>query len=122
MDLDSFNDDLKQSNLLTTNTLNLTSLNEQYKNTLKETLKKHPPLRRHVITLRPLAPLCHEGIGDAKRKREKLECRWRASRLCVNKQMYVDQCQMVNKMLKDAKPSYYSSIISENALDPKILF
>ena len=36
--------------------------------------------------------------------------------------MYVDQCQIVNKMRKDAKVSYYSSVISENALDPKILF
>lgn len=60
--------------------------------------------------------------GDAKRKRRKLERRWRASRLCVDRQMYVDQCQIVNEMLKDAKASYYSSIISENALDPKILF
>ena len=36
--------------------------------------------------------------------------------------MYADQCQVVNKMLKDAKASYYSSILSENASDPKILF
>ena len=73
-------------------------------------------------TLRPSAPWYHEGIGDAKRKRRKLERRWRVSRLCVDRKMYVEQCQVVNKMLKDAKASYYSSIISENALDPKILF
>ena len=36
--------------------------------------------------------------------------------------MYVDQCQVVIKMLRDAKASYYSTIISENASDPKILF
>ena len=36
--------------------------------------------------------------------------------------MYVDRCRIVNKMLKDTKASYYSSIVSENALDPKILF
>ena len=73
-------------------------------------------------TLRPSAPWYHEGIGDAKRKRRKLERLWRVSRLCVDRQMHVDQCQIVNKMLKDAKASYYSSLISENALDPKILF
>ena len=44
------------------------------------------------------------------------------SRLCVDRQMYVDQCQVVNKMVRDAKASYYSSIISENASDPKIIF
>jgi hypothetical protein len=36
--------------------------------------------------------------------------------------MHVEQCQIVNKMPRDAKASYYSSIISENASDPKILF
>ena len=45
VNMDSFTDDLKQSNLLTTNTLDLTSLTEQYENTLKETLEMHAPLR-----------------------------------------------------------------------------
>lgn len=57
--MNSFNDDLKQSNLLTTNTLDLMSLTEQYENTLKETLEKHAPLRRCVITLCPSAPWYH---------------------------------------------------------------
>ena len=122
INMDSFNDDLKQSNLLTTNTLDLTDLIEQYENTLTETLEKHAPLRQRVITPRPLAPWYHEGISDAKRKRRKLARRWRASRLCVDRQMYADQCQVVNKMLKDAKASYYSSTILENALDQKTLF
>ena len=81
VNMNSFNDDLKQSNLLTTNPLDLMSLTERYENTLKETLEKHAPLRRRLITLRPSAPWYHEGIGDAKRKRRKLERRWRASRL-----------------------------------------
>ena len=118
--MDSFTDDLKQSNLLTTNTLDLTSLTEQHENTLKETLETLAPLRRRVITLRPSAPWYHEGIGDAKRKDRKLERRWRASRLCVDSQVYVDQCRIVNKMLNDVKALYYSSITSENPLDPKI--
>jgi len=78
--------------------------------------------KRRMITLRPFAPWYHEGISDAKRKRRKLERQWRLSRLCVDRQMYVDQFQVVNKMLRDAKASYYSPIILENASDPKILF
>ena len=62
--MDSFTDDLKQSNLLTTNTLNLTTLPEQYENTLKETLETHAPLRRRLLTLRPSAPWYHGGIGN----------------------------------------------------------
>ena len=66
--MDSFTDDIKQSNLLTTNTLDLTSLTEQYENTLKETLEIHAPLRRRVITVRPSAPWYHEDIGDNQEK------------------------------------------------------
>lgn len=36
--------------------------------------------------------------------------------------MYLDHCPTVNKILKEVKASYHSSIISENALDSKILF
>ena len=74
--MSSFNDDLKQSNLLSTSTLDLTGLIEKYENTLTETLERHAPLKRRVITLRPLAPWYHEGISDAKRKRRKLERHW----------------------------------------------
>ena len=122
VNMSSFNDDLKQSNLLSTSTLDLMGLIEKYENTLTETLERHAPLKQRVITLRPSAPWYHEGISDAKRKRRKLERCWRSSRLCVDRQIYVDQCRVVNKMLKDAKASYYSSIISEYASDPKVLF
>ena len=122
VNMDSFNEDLKQSDLLTTNAFDLMDLTEKYENTLTEILQRHAPLKRRMITLRLSAPWYHEGISNAKRKRRRLEHRWRSSRLCVDRQMFVDQCQVVNKMLRDAKCSYYSSIISENASDPKILF
>ena len=64
VNMDSFNDDLKQSDLLTTNTFDLTGLIEKYENTLTETLQRHAPLKRRMITLRPSAPWYHEGISD----------------------------------------------------------
>ena len=48
--------------------------------------------------------------------------RWRSSRLCIDQQMYAEQCQLVNDMLKRAKSSYYSSIISHNTSNQKLLF
>lgn len=61
-------------------------------------------------------------FSKAKRKRRKLERHWRASRLSVDGQMYVEKCLVVDNMLKKAKASYYSSIISENASNQKVLF
>ena len=58
----SFNDDLKQSDLLTTNAFDLMDFTEKYENTLTEILQRHAPLKRRMITLRLSAPWYHEGI------------------------------------------------------------
>ena len=55
-------------------------------------------------------------------KRRKLERRWRASGLTVHRELYVDQCNLVNKSIFDAKMGYYSALIEENHSDPKSLF
>ena len=65
-------------------------------------------LKRGTITLRPSSPWYIEDIVKTKRKCRKLERRLRASRLCVDRQMYVEQCLVVNNMLKKAKASNYS--------------
>ena len=120
--MDSFNEDLRKSNVLLSSYHELSPLIEQYERTLKETLDKYAPLKRRTVTLRPLATWYHEGIRVAKRKRRKLERRWRTSGLCVDKQLYVEQCQVVNDMVKEAKTLHYSSIISDNASNQKVLF
>ena len=40
----------------------------------------------------------------------------------MHRQLYVDQCRLVNKCIFDAKMSYYSALIEENHSNPKILF
>ena len=37
-------------------------------------------------------------------------------------QLYVKQCEIVNAMIKNAKTTYYSSVISNNAHNPNVLF
>ena len=65
-----------------------------------------------------------DEIREEKKKHRRLERRWRSSRLCIgyDRQMYAEQCKLVNNMLKRAKSSYYSSIISDNTSNQKILF
>ena len=90
----------------------------------KKTLigQQHAPQKRRIITLRPLSPWYNEEIGQEKRNRRKLERRWRASGLCIDRQLYVKQCETVNAMIKNAKTTYYSSVISSNAHNQKVLF
>ena len=115
--------DLKDLKVLDLNDdYDLSVLIDKYENTLKETLQQHAPQKRRIITLRPLSPWYNEEIGQKKRNRRKLERRWRASGLCIDRQLYVKQCETVNAMIKNAKTTYYSSVISNNAHNQKVLF
>ena len=94
----------------------------QYNTVLSELLEKHAPLKKHMVTLRPAALWYTDAIRTEKRKRRKLERRWRASGLTVHREVYVNQCKLVNKCIFDAKMGYYSALIEENDSDPKKLF
>ncbi|CAB4037961.1 Hypothetical predicted protein, partial [Paramuricea clavata] len=120
VNMNSFNEDLKVLDL--DDDYDLPVLIDKYENTLKETLQQHAPQKRRIITLRPLSPWYNEEIGQEKRNRRKLERRWRASGLCIDRQLYVKQCETVNAMIKNAKTTYYSSVISSNAHNQKVLF
>ena len=84
-------------------------------------LDSHAPLKRRAVILRPSKTWYTERIAEAKRKRG-LQHRWRESKLCIHRQLYVEQCQVVNRMLHETKVPYYSSLISENSPDQRELF
>ena len=58
---------------------------DKYENTLKETLQKHAPLKRRLITIRPSSPWYNKEIGKEKRKRRRLESLWRTSGFCIDR-------------------------------------
>ena len=40
----------------------------------------------------------------------------------MHRELYVDQCKLVNKCIFDAKMDYYSTVLNENHSDPRRLF
>ena len=117
--MSSFNQNLEVLNI--DDDYDLSVRINKYENTLKETLQKHAPLKRRLITLCPLSPWYNEETGKDKRKRRKLERRWRTSGLCIDRQLCVKQCEVVNTMIKNVKTTYYTSVISNNAHNQKVL-
>lgn len=101
---------------------NLSVRIDKYENTLIETLQQHATRKRRIITLRPQTPWYNNEIAKDKRNRRKIEHRWRVSRLYIHRQLYVRQCETVNAMIKNAKTTYNSSIIFNNAHNQKVLF
>ena len=50
------------------------------------------------------------------------ERRWRTSRLTVDRQAYVNQCQTVNDFIHQSKMEYFSTLVADHQSDPKKLF
>jgi len=103
-------------------TPNLDSLVNNYDVVLRETLDKLAPAKSRTLVVRPDALWYNDDIADQKRKRRRLERKWRSTKLELDRINYLDQCKVVNDMLYKAKEQYYSSMIQENAHDSKLLF
>ena len=55
-------------------------------------------------------------------KRRKLERKWRKDKLVVHREIHVDQCVRVNKLIHDTKMRFYANIIDENTMNQIVLF
>ena len=89
---------------------------------LCKALDKLAPKRTHTIVIRPNSPWYNEEIATQKRKRRRLERKWRSTGLEIDRVNYMEQCNVVNDMLYKAKEQHYSAVIQENAHDCKLLF
>ena len=117
-----FRNDVMASTLFSSPASNVNDLCKQYDRELSKVVDVHAPLKSRLVTSRPSAPWYSEEIAAEKRKRRKLERRWRKSETEADKLQYFDQCSRVRKLLKSSKMSYYASLINENKWDPKVLF
>ena len=113
---------MKSSLLTNTNPLTISELVDLYNKELSALLEQHAPLKKKILTLRPTAPWYSEEIRKEKSKRRKLECHWRRTRLTIDREIYVQQCNTVNTLISSSKKEFYSSIITENKSDPRVLF
>ena len=102
--------------------MTISELVDLYNKELSALLEQRAPLRKKIVTLRPTAPWYSEEIRKEKSKRRKLECRWRRTRLTIDREIYVQQCNTVNTLILSSKKEFYSSFITENKSDPRVLF
>ena len=122
IDIDSFYEDLRDSDLLQKSYSHLNTLVEQYDHTLLSILEKHAPEIQRQITVRPSAPWYTQEVADEKHIRRRLERKWRKSKTQSDRERYVHQCYVVNNLICNLKTTYYREIISENSGDQKVLF
>ena len=88
------------------NNTSLLSLVHEYDTVLRGILHELAPVKTRSI-VHPNALWYNDEIADAKRKQQRLECKWISSRLDCDRVNYLAQCEVVNKMLHTAKEHYY---------------
>ena len=97
-----FRNDVMASTLFSSPACNVNDLCDQYDSELSKVVDVHAPLKTRFVTSRPSAPWYSEEIAAEKRKRRKLERRWRKSGTEADKLQYSDQCSRVRKLLKSS--------------------
>ena len=120
INFDSFRADIKKSGLLeTTSTFNLV---DSYENTLSTLLDTYAPIKSKIITLPPATPWYTPEFQEQKIIKRRLERRLRTTRLIVDRELYTQQCVVVNRFISNAKTNYYKEMISDCGSDQGELF
>lgn len=122
IDMKSFCSDLENSPLLTHSVSEISALVHQYNNILKSLLDRYAPEKSRTVRSRRTVPWFTDDIMKAKRKRRKMERRWRSSKSEIDHQRFTEQCIAVNALVKEAKETYYASVIDSNKGNQRTLF
>ena len=104
------------------NSNDLDELVESYIQSLTTALNKHAPQKIGLITVRPGAAWYTDEIADAKKRRRRAERRWRCTKDPDDRLTYVKACKSVNSLIYHAKSSHYTTVVSENKGNQKVLF
>ena len=122
IDIETFQNDLRNSNLILNSADSLDNLVELYENTLSSLLDEHAPLVTKQVSVKPKTPWFNEGIRQVKRRRRKAEKKWLKSR---DQKDYDDYKAIRNEalsLMNQARHEHYNECITVNSTDQKKLF
>ncbi len=91
-----------------------------YNSTLSSTLDLHAPSRKITLKGEDRKPWYTDDIHQARQKRRQLERRYKKRGLEVDKQLYLEQCHVVVKMITTQKSSYYKGRFQ--GATPKVMY
>ena len=122
IDIESFKNDVANTNLCLNSPVNLDELARCYNKTLADVLNRHAPLQTKTVTVRPLIPWFSAEIKASKKLRRKLERTWRYTGSEMDLMNYKTQKNHTNYLMSKARKNFYTNLISENSCNSKKLF
>ena len=113
IDIEKFKQDIESSTLYTNPAHDPEGLALQYDTVLSQLLDLHAPQKEKCITIRPNAPWYTDELREEKQKKRRLERKFRKTNLEIDKQLFLQQCQLYKNKLDDAKRDHHRSKFSE---------
>lgn len=89
---------------------------------LRTTLDSVAPLKKKLIKQKKLAPWYNTEVRKLKQNVQKLERKWRSSKLIESRSIWQDSLRLYRKALRTARAAYYSKLIEDNKHNPRFLF
>ena len=77
-----------------------------------EILDDHAPVTQRTITTRSECPWYTTNIKLAEAKKKRLEKQWRRTRLTVHRKIYIQQRDLTNSLIREAKKNYYHNMLA----------
>ena len=121
INLDAFQCDILNSDLIICPAENAVDLANQYNSVLSSILDKHAPLKSKRVSCRPDNPWMSLSIIEAKRHRRYLERTWRHNPTPLNRSRLTKQTNFWNRLMSKAKFNYYTSVIDDILNGPGVI-
>lgn len=128
IDIDSFTHDVVLTGLgergkeSPTNPLDLDTLVYDYNNTLSHVLDQHAPLMTKTVQSRSKVPWYNNEIAEAKRRRRKVEKRWKRTKSLPDFVAFKRHKNFVTYISTRAKQAFYTDFVNKNSDDQGKLF
>ena len=87
---------------------------ENYDSALSDILDKHAAIKSKVISIKPTVPWYNDSVAEARRNKRRCERKWRATRLCVHRQIYQDARDKLHAVIDEAKKDYFQDKITSS--------
>ena len=94
---------------------------QEYNSILCDIADKHAPEKTRVFSVRAETPWFNSDLAEEKRKKRKLERKYKQTKLIIDKERFDSQKNKYNYLLTEAKKNYFKSKI-ENAASSKDLY
>ena len=118
MNFNLFRTDMKKPGLF--EITNTSTFAESYENVLSTLLDTYAPVK--TKTIHHDTSWYTPEIQEQKIIKRHLERRWRTTKLMVDREVYTQQCIVVNRLISAAKTNYYKDMINSGGSDQRELF